>query len=191
MVESVFWPRLRWRMRGAWQWPAFAGLTAVDALLVARLPFQGDGPDAIGAVLVAGFANLLVVAVAAPLAGALIRRRWRRDLPRMIARDYAGTVLLGFVTVVLVTGGLIHRHGLLNEHRNRAAALAAAHDYVLSQAPAFRAGLAAPDVEQEETDLYRICVYGSGRLPLCLYANTSQAPAGVTRDHSREPNGHN
>src|SRR4051794_34671480 len=155
MVESVFWPRLRWRMRGAWQWPAFAALTVVDAVLIARLPFQGDGPDAIGAVLVAGFANLLVVAVAAPLAGTLIRRRWRPDLPRMIARDYAGTVLLGLMTVVLVTGGLIHRTGLQREHRARAAAVAATHDYVFAQAPAFRAGLAAADVEQKETDLYR------------------------------------
>src|SRR5262245_17358113 len=64
MVESVFWPRLRWRMRGAWQWPAFAALTVVDALLIALLPFQGDGPDLIGALLIAGFANLLAVAVA-------------------------------------------------------------------------------------------------------------------------------
>jgi hypothetical protein len=188
MVESVFWPRLRWRMRGAWQWPAFAALTVVDALLIARLPFQGDGPDAIGAVLVAGFANLLVVAVLAPLAGALVRRWWRPDLPRMIARDYAGTALLGLVTVALVAGGLIHRPGRIGEDNDRAAALAAAHAYVHTQAPEF-AG--AVDMVREETDLYRVCAYGDERLPLCLYVNTSQHPAGVTRDHSREPNRHN
>jgi hypothetical protein len=191
MVESVFWPRLRWRMRGAWQWPAFAALTVVDAVLIARLPFQGDGPDAAGALLVAGFANLLAVGVAAPLLGALVRRFWRPDLPRMIARDYAGTALLGFVTVVLVTGGLIHRTGLEREHRARAAALAATHDYVLSQAPAFRGGLAAADVLQQETNLYRVCVYGSEARPLCLFVNTDQVPAGVRRDPARVPNGHN
>jgi hypothetical protein len=190
MVESVFWPRLRWRMRGAWQWPAFVTLTAVDAVVIARLPFQGDGPDAIGAFLVAGFANLLAVAVAAPLMGALIRRLWRPDLPRLIARDYAGTALLGIVTVVLVTGGLIHRAGLQREHRARAAALAATHDYVVAQAPAFRGGLAAADVELQETDLYRVCVYGSEKLPLCLFVNTDQMPAGVRRDPARVPNGH-
>jgi hypothetical protein len=188
MVESVFWPRLRWRMRGAWQWPAFAALTVVDALLVARLPFQGDGPDAIGAVLVAGFANLLVVAVLAPLAGLLVRRWWRPDLPRMIARDYAGTVLLGLVTIVLVTGGLIHRPGRLADEGDRAAALAAAQEYVRTQAPAFRN---APDLAREETDLYRVCVYADKGLPLCLYVNTDQHPPGVRRDHSREPNRHN
>src|SRR5690348_17638430 len=108
MVESVWWPRLRWRMRGAWQWPAFAVLTAVDALLLARLPFRGDGADALGAVLLAGFFNLLVVAVAAPLVGVLVRLR-RRDLPGVVARDYAGTALLAAVTCALLAGGLVHR----------------------------------------------------------------------------------
>ncbi len=59
MVESVRWRRLRWRLRGAWQWPTFAALTAIDALLVARLPFQGTGGDVVGAILLAGFLNLL------------------------------------------------------------------------------------------------------------------------------------
>jgi len=188
MVESVVWPRLRWRMRGAWQWAAFAALTVVDAVLIARLPFQGDGPDAIGAVLLAGFANLLVVAVLAPVAGVLVRRFWRPDLPGMVARDYAGTALLAIVTVVLVTGGLIHRPGRVGEANDRAAALAAVHAYVRAQAPAFSG---APDMVREETDLYRVCVDGDGRLPLCMYVNTSRRPAVVTRDPSREPNRHN
>jgi hypothetical protein len=187
MVESVFWPRLRWRMRGAWQWPAFAALTVADAVLVARLPFEGDGPDAAGAFLLAGFANLLVVAVVAPLAGMALRRR-RPDLPRMVARDYAGTGLLALTTVGLVAGGLAHRGGLRAEHADRAAAVAAARAYVVAQAPRFRGGLAAPDVLRQEDDLYRVCVYGAEKLPLCLFASTGQRPAGVTRDPARVPN---
>src|SRR3954451_302754 len=153
MVESVFWPRLRWRMRGAWQWPAFGALTVVDALLVTRLPFQGDGPDTAGALLLAGFFNLVAVGVAAPFAGMLVRRA-RPDLPRMIARDYAGTALLAVVSLALLTGGLVHRAGLRHERASRAASLLAAHDYVLSSAPHFRAGLAAPDVRRLEPDSY-------------------------------------
>jgi hypothetical protein len=187
MGESVFWPRLRWRMRGAWQWPAFGVLTVVDALLIALLPFHGDGPDAAGALLLAGFFNLLVVAVAAPFTGMLVRRR-RPDLPRLIARDYAGTALLALVTAGLLAGGLVHRGGLREEHADRAAALAATHGYVLASAPRFRAGLAAPDVRRVETDSYRVCVYGSEELPLCLYVSTAQRPAGVTRDPDRTPN---
>jgi hypothetical protein len=42
MVESVRWRRLRWRLRGAWQWPAFVVLTVADAVIVARLPRESD-----------------------------------------------------------------------------------------------------------------------------------------------------
>src|SRR3954452_12723784 len=90
MVDSVWRSRLRWRMRGAWQWPVFGLLTVADAVLIARLPFNAEGPDALGAILLAGFFNLLVAGVAAPLLGSLVRRR-RRDLPMVVARDYAGT----------------------------------------------------------------------------------------------------
>jgi hypothetical protein len=187
MVESVWWPRLRWRMRGAWQWPAFLVLTVVDAVLLARLPFRGDGADAAGAALLAGFFNLLVVAVAAPLAGVLVRLR-RRDLPGVVARDYAGTALLVAVTCGLLAGGLAHRSAVTEERSDRAAALLGVHDYVLMQAPRFAAGLGRPDIVELETDHYRVCVYGSERLPLCLFVNTDQRPAGIRRDPSREPN---
>ena len=43
-VERLWWPRLRWRMRGAWQWPAFAVLTLLDGVLLTKLPFYGRGP---------------------------------------------------------------------------------------------------------------------------------------------------
>jgi hypothetical protein len=187
MVESVWWPRLRWRMRGAWQWPAFAVLTAVDALLLARLPFRGDGADVLGAVLLAGFFNLLVVAVAAPLVGVLVRLR-RRDLPGVVARDYAGTALLAAVTCALLLGGVLHRSALSEERSDHAALMVGVHDYVVSQAPRFQAGLGRPDIVELETDQYRVCVYGSERLPLCLFVNTDQRPAGIRRDPSREPN---
>ena len=47
MVESVRWRRLRWRLRGAWQWPAFIVLTIVDARprRPAAVPGRGDRRD--------------------------------------------------------------------------------------------------------------------------------------------------
>src|SRR3954447_13192537 len=134
MVESLNWRRVRWRLRGAWQWPAFAALTVFDALLAARLPFQGEGADVIGALLFAGFVNLLAVAVLAPFAGMALRRR-RRDLPAMIARDYAGTTLLCAIAALLVAGGLAHRSALLAERADERAVVAAVHDYVVSTEP--------------------------------------------------------
>jgi hypothetical protein len=174
-------------MRGAWQWPAFGVLTVADAVLIARLPFRGDGADALGAVLLAGFFNLLVVGVAAPLCGLLVRRV-RRDLPFVVARDYAGTALLLAVTGALLAGGLAHRSGVVEEQADRDALMMGLHNYVLSQAPAFAMGLRAPDIVRLEPDHYRACVYGSERLPLCVFVNTDQRPAGIRRDPSREPN---
>jgi len=187
MVESVRWRRLRWRLRGAWQWPAFVVLTLLDAALVSRLPFQGEGTDAIGGVLVAGFFNLLAVALLAPLCGLLLRRR-RRDLPFMIARDYAGTTLLVLVFLGILVGGLIHRQAVVAERADRRAVFGAVHDYVVQSAPAFVAGLGSLDNLKLESDRYRACVPGPEQRPLCLFVNTDQSPAGVTRDPSREPN---
>ena len=120
MVESVRWRRLRWRLRGAWQWPTFALLTVLDALLVAWLPFQGEGGDAVGAVLIVGFFNLLAVAVVAPFLGMALRRR-RPDLPFVIARDYAGTALLVTIFLALLAGGLLHRGPRVDQQHARAA----------------------------------------------------------------------
>src|SRR6478735_6517735 len=78
----------------------------------------GEGTDAIGAFLVAGFFNLLAVALLAPAFGWLLRRR-RRDLPFMIARDYAGTALLVLTTCGLLAGGLVHRSAVIEERADQ------------------------------------------------------------------------
>src|SRR4051794_37127425 len=120
-MEQVWASRLRWRLRGATLWPAFAAFVVGDAVLMHFRPISGDrGPDWFPAVLLSGFFNLAVVAVAAPLAGLLLRRR-RRDLPQVIAGDRAGTVLLGVLAAVLVAIGIAN-HGTAGGRR---AALAA------------------------------------------------------------------
>jgi hypothetical protein len=184
MVESVRWRRLRWRLRGAWQWPAFIVLTVVDAVLVARLPFQGEGTDAMGAFLVAGLFNLLAVALVAPVFGWLLRRR-RRDLPLFIARDYAGATLLVLITCGILAGGLVHRSEVLEERADQRAVTVAIRMYAAHNAPRFTGEV---DAVRLETDHYRACVLGPEKLPLCLFINTDQSPAGVIRDPSREPN---
>lgn len=188
MVESVRLRRLRWRLRGAWQWPTFALVTALDAVLITRLPFQGTGGDAFGAFLLAGFVNLLAVALVAPFAGMALRRK-RRDLPFLIARDYAGTALLLGICALLLVGGLIHRGARLDQQADRAAVFTAVSDYVLREQPDFAGGLATLDTRQLEDERYRACVYRSGeRLPICFYVNTDQSPAGLVRDTERFPN---
>ena len=103
-MERASLTRLRWRLRGAWMWPAFVALTVADTVLLHALPIASDGIGVVPALLLSGFANLVVVAVVAPLSGRLARRR-RPDLPKAVAADYAGAALLAAVTAVVVVGG--------------------------------------------------------------------------------------
>ena len=188
-VERLWWPRLRWRMRGAWQWPAFAALTLADGVLLTELPFYDRGPGTLVAgVLLAGFVNLFAVAVVAPLAGRRLRAR-RSDLPRLVADDYAGTIALAAVAVGFAVGGLLHRPALAAERADVAAVVAATHEYVARRSPEYRAGLAAIDAMRVEEDLYRSCVPGPDpQRWLCLFVTIDQRPAGVTPDGDRASN---
>jgi len=189
-MEREWVTRLRWRMRGAWLWPCFALLTVIDGLLLDRLPPYGDGPGTfVAALLVAGFANLFVVAVLAPLAGRRLRRR-RRDLPKMIADNYAGTALIAAAAFALLVAGLVHRPALAAERDDAAAAAARTHDYVVAQAPTeYRRRLAEMDVMRLKEDEYRSCVPGADpRKWFCLFVSTGQRPAGATRDTDLAPN---
>ena len=136
--ESLWRSRLRWRWRGALQWPAFVALTLLDGiLLVALPPYEGAPENVFPGVLLAGFVNLLAVAVVAPALAVLVRRR-RPDLPRLIASNYAGSWLLVAITALLAGAGLLHR-GAVDEEETREQAVAfAMHDYVLREEPGLR-----------------------------------------------------
>jgi apolipoprotein N-acyltransferase len=187
--ERLWLARLRWRMRGAWLWPAFFGLTAVDGALIALLPpYDGAPSGPIGGVLLAGFANLIVIAVLAPLAGRALRRR-RPDLPRVVANDYAGAALLLAVTAALLAAGLAHRPAEAAERGDEAAVVDAVERYVATHAEQWRPGLERLDAVQLAPEVYRACVPGDEpRRALCLIVDTDRRPARLTRDSSMEPN---
>jgi hypothetical protein len=190
-AEEPLWrARLRWRMRGAWQWPTFFVLTALEALLLLRLPpYEGGPRSAVAAVLLVGFANLFCVAVLAPLAGRWLRRR-RRDLPRPVADNYAGTALLCTGALAVLVAGLAHRPAVAARQADEAAQATAVHDYVVTQAPRYRSGLSRMDAIRLEDDMYRTCVPGPDpKRWLCLFVSTDQHPAGVRLDGDRAPNG--
>jgi len=182
-MERVWLSRLRWRMRGAWQWPLFVVLTLGEAVLLNRLPLSGDGPGGfVPGLLLAGFGNLLLIAVLAPLLGRRVRRR-RPDQPAGVASDRAGSALLVAALAAIVAGGLIHRPAVREEENERLAQALAVSDYVHVQAPEFRPGLAQADSMRLREDLYRTCVPGDDpKRPLCIFVTTDQSPPGVTVD---------
>src|SRR4051812_12792691 len=135
MGEPLCRPRLRWRLRGAMLWPAFVAAVVVEAVLLDRLPVAGDrGPGLFAAVLLAGFANLVLVAVAAPLAGRWLRRR-RPEMPAVIATDRAGAVLLAAGGALVVALGLLHHSTVQAARADMAAQAASARRFVIGQAP--------------------------------------------------------
>jgi hypothetical protein len=183
------WRRMRWRMRGAWQWPTFFAVTLIDGAVLSALPFYADGPGGfIPGVLLAGFANLVAVAVLAPLCGRLLRRR-RPDLPRLVASNYAGTTLVAALLVLLVAGGIAHRPATAADERDRLAVIGSMQTFVIHQRPELRARLGATDVLELEPGLYRACVpKAEPRRWLCLFVSTEQAPPGIRRDPDEEAN---
>ena len=189
-AEPLWRSRMRWRFRGALLWPAFWVLTLADAILLGRLPIAGDGGTAfVPALLLAFFFNLVAVAVAAPLAGFALRRR-RRDLPRVIAFDHAGTALLVCVSAALLVGGLIHRDAVRDNEHDLLVQRAAAVRFMLAQAPPeFRRSLPRTTTIKMEDELFRTCTPGDDpNRWFCVYVATDTSPPGVTADPNRESN---
>jgi hypothetical protein len=177
-------------MRGAWLWPAYFGLTAVDGVLITEMPPYGwTPPGLVGGLLLAGFANLALLAAVAPFAGRWLRRA-RPDLPRPIAFDYAGTVLVCALTLMIVAAGIAHRPAAAAERDDEAAMLAAVRAYVTAHAPDWAPGLERVAVRSYAPEVYRACVPGADpRRSLCLIVDTDRRPARVTRDDSMAPDG--
>jgi hypothetical protein len=181
--------RLRWRLRGAWMWPTFAALTVIDALVLHLLPFQGDKADLVPSLLVAAIFNLVAVAIVAPVVGVLVRRR-RPDLPRLIATDYAGTVLLVLVSAALLAGGIAH-HGKVSSDASRLHdATTAGARFIAVHAPRpFRDNVAAvTTVTIEHGRTYRTCAPNlDGRRAWCVIVRTDGSTPRI-RFAGNEPN---
>jgi 4-amino-4-deoxy-L-arabinose transferase-like glycosyltransferase len=188
-VERVWHRRLRWRLRGAWLRPAFVTLTVVDGVLLVALPPYAGGPDHyFPGALLAGVANLLAIVLLAPALGRLLRRR-RPDLPRLVATDYAGSVLLVGITALLVAAGLAHRSAATAELERKQEVAAAMQLYVVEQAPEHADSLGAVDTIRIEEDYYRACIpRDEPDRWFCLFVTTDQHPPGVTLDSDETSN---
>ncbi len=190
MDDGAWTTRWRWRLRGATQWPAFVVALIAVAVLVHVLPPAGDhGAGAFPALLISGFLCLVVVAVAAPLAGIWLRRR-RPGLPRVVADDQAATVLLVALVALVALLGVVHRPAVQAAGDAFSAQARQARRYILANAPArFHRNIGHLDTWKQAPDLYRTCVPGPDpRRSFCVLVNTDQRPPGVVRDPDQRPN---
>jgi hypothetical protein len=191
MGEALWSSRMRWRMRGATLWPTFALAVAVDAVLLDVLPISGDdGPGLFAAVILAGILNLIVVAVAAPLIGLVVRRR-RPQTPKVIATDQAGTALLVLATLGIAALGLAHRPAVRAADADLATQAALTRSFVLGHAPLeYQSRVDRLNTWKQGPHLYRTCVRGPDpRRSFCVIVNTDHSPPSIVADHDQRPNG--
>jgi len=181
--------RLRWRMRGAWLWPLFVVITALEALLLHWLPLAGEGTAFIPALLLAGTLNLMGVALLGGLGGAALRRA-RPDLPKVVADNYAGTIVLALLAATFVAVGLVHHPEVTAQREAFSRQSQAVRLWVQAHGDAFaRAHVDRADTVALDSELFRTCVPGPRpRRSLCLMVDTSKSPPIVRRDPNRESN---
>ncbi len=189
-MDGAWLHRMRWRRRGAWLWPAFAAVTVMDALVGHALPPSGESQNLLGAALAGLWLNLIaVVLVSAPL-GAVLRWR-RRDLPPVVARDYAGASAVACVAIALLVTGILHHSSLLSHQRAMQDAITRAQAWIGDRAPAeFRR-----NVQQVSTfaiepgSMYRTCVFSAdGGRTYCVIVNIKLPLQRSVRFAGYEPN---
>jgi hypothetical protein len=181
--------RVRWRMRGAWLWPAFVVVTVLEMGLLHWLPIAGEGSGFVAGLLLAGCLNVIAVAVLGSLGGVVLRRL-RGDLPKVVADNYAGLAALAVVAAAFLIAGIVHRPELAADRAEFAEQSRAVRLWVEANADDFaRAHVDLADSVMVDTDLYRTCLpEPDPKRWLCLIVDTSPSPPRVRRDPSRESN---
>jgi hypothetical protein len=161
-MEAAWLARMRWRRRGAWLAPTIGLAMLADAVIGHLLPPAGETQTVIAAALAGAFLNLIAILLLRAPGGALLRR-WRPDLPRVVARDYAGTFAVLLVTAALLIAGLLHRSTINAERAAKNDAITRAQAFIGARAPAeFRRNLSIVSTYAiEPPRIYRICVLGS------------------------------
>ena len=123
------------------------------------------------------------------MAAVLLRRR-RPDLPKVVAQDFTGAAAVLLVTLGLLAGGLVHAPVRAEAERDLAAQAGAARRYASARAPEpFRQHARAMTTLKLEDELYRTCVPGDDpKRWFCMYVTTDSSPPGITVDRNRESN---
>jgi hypothetical protein len=189
-MDGAWLVRARWRVRGAWMWPAFVVLGVADGIVGHLLPDAGDGQSVFGGVIVALLLNLFAIVVVAWPVAWLLRRAYR-DMPWPVARNYGGTGCVMLVTAGFVALGLLHHATVTADRSAIRDAEARAAAYIGARAPApFRARASHVDTFTIQAGvIYRTCVANrGGTRHYCVVVDESKPLAHSVRPAGSEPN---
>jgi hypothetical protein len=197
-AQHRFWPaRLRWRLRGATMWPAFAAITLLNGWLLHELPPIGTGVDLIPGILLATFGNLVLVGVLAPW---LARRTLARRPPAPdgappraqleLLTDRIGTGLLLASVVGVIAAGLAAEPTVVSETKATQENAEAVRAFVLHTGDAeLLRNLETANTIRLKEGYFRTCVARDDRRHYyCVFVDTKREPAKLVLDRSAEPN---
>lgn len=200
--ERLWTSRLRWRLRGATQWPAFVALTIVDGLVLDLLPpVSTTGLNFVEGLLIATFANLFLVGAVAPwLARRLADRRAAAlatagappptEVEREVIQDRIATALLLVGLVAVIVSGLANRPLIVSETDATEANAEALSRYVARSGDdeLVRNRDTANTIRLGE-GYFRNCIARDDRERFfCVFVDTRKDPPEVVVDDSAEPN---
>jgi hypothetical protein len=178
-------------------WPSFVVLTLVDALLLHRLPPVSTGVDLVPALLIAVFANLVLVGAVAPWLG---RRTWARRqaaetgapplAQREVLIDRIGTGLLAAGVAGVLAAGLAARPLVVAETDARERAAEAILDVIEhSGNEELIRNRETAQTARLADGYFRTCIARDDRRRFwCWFIDANKAPVEVVRDPSALPN---
>jgi hypothetical protein len=196
-TERLFWPRrLRWRLRGAWTWPLYAALTALDAVVLHELPPVGTDIAIPVGFIIASFGNLFLIGAVAPWIARKLLERESRDpraappgvKPPEVQLDRSATVLLVLATLGLVVAGLGNRPVVVSETRATEENARLVRDYVQTRASGeIQRNLETANTVRLGDDYFRTCIaYDDRKRAFCMFVDTAKHE--LTKDPSTVPN---
>jgi hypothetical protein len=193
VATERFWTsRLRWRLRGAWMWPAFAAMLVIDTLILHELPPIDTGVDIGPALIIASFGNLILIGLLAPwLARRLIRREQGAPaaLPPEVILDRTATFLMVAGAFGLIAAGLAARPSVVAETDALEENAARVREHVDIHAPEeIKRNLGTANTHRLADGYFRTCINFDDRFrAYCVFVDTNRDT--LRRDPSTEPNG--
>ena len=190
--EERFWAsRLRWRLRGAMQWPAFVLFTLLDAVVIAELPPSViKEPNLIVGVLAATFGNLVLIGAVAPFLARRLAQRDADETGREVLQDRTATVLLAVGLLACLVSGLANRPVIVSETEATEEVGRQLRAYVeRSDSDELRRNLETANTIRLSDGYFRVCISRDDRRRnVCLFVDTDKDPTEVRRDPSAQPN---
>jgi hypothetical protein len=198
-TDERFWTRrLRWRFRGAWQWPTFAALTLADGLIIHELPPTGADVDLFLGVILASFGNLFLVGVLSPwLARRLVHRQRQSEAatgvagpPAEVVHDRTGTAFLCAGAAALLVSGLALQPVIVSETEATEENARIVQDYVEAHgSQEVERNLATANTIRLGEGFFRTCIALDDRTQaFCLLVDLNDDPPLVREDSNPVPN---